>query len=262
MATPGRGGSAAPGVEHARAPAEDRLAGCEAMQIRGQQVGPTALAAMRLSYAQALQADGLEVARGRRTLPRIGRGASTSSTWRMVSVGVSARNGGLPASTSYRIAPSAYTSTAGASDVAEPRACSGASSSACRRARPVAVSPATSTRRARPKSVMRGVAVGRQQHVGRLQVAVDDALPVGVLGGQCQHRDECGRLLDRHQPIGPLRQARPVDQFHRVVRAPGEVADLVDRHDVGMLQLRRQLRLALETAAVPAAWRTGRRASS
>jgi hypothetical protein len=94
------------------------------------------------------------------------------------------------------------------------------------------------------------LAVGAEQHVRRREVAVDDALTVG-------ERDRLGRRDHRRQEREPLDQGRrlvdrraqraAVDHAHRVERrAVGPPADLVDRHDAGVLQAGREPRLALE----------------
>ena len=85
------------------------------------------------------------------------------------------------------------------------------------------------------------------QDVGRLEVAVQDAPLVGVV-----HR--LGRL--GHQPrrgprvvavaVEPAGQAAAGDQLHAEVALAVVLADLVDRHDVGVVQRRDRLGLVLE----------------
>ena len=93
-----------------------------------------------------------------------------------------------------------------------------------------------------------GGAVGGQEDVTRLQVAVDDPAVVGRLDGLSQRGDE------RRGPAGgegsdrkPLGETSPFDELHREVRSPVVVADVVDLHDVGVSQARGGLGLALES---------------
>jgi hypothetical protein len=96
-----------------------------------------------------------------------------------------------------------------------------------------------------------GPAVGRDDDVGRLEVAVNDAVPVRVdegvgnleavtddrLGGETAVRDQ-------------LRQRLAVDELHRDERSPVRRADLVDRADVRMVERRGGARLSQEAGLV------------
>src|SRR5262249_25285285 len=87
----------------------------------------------------------------------------------------------------------------------------------------------------------------RQQHVRRLQVPVDHAALVGVLHRPRQRLDQLGRLARRRRAGGKaVVQAAALHVGHREVRRPLVLADLVDRHDVRVVQLRRRLGLAAE----------------
>jgi hypothetical protein len=101
---------------------------------------------------------------------------------------------------------------------------------------------------ARPKSVILGGARGRQEHVRRLQVAVDDAALVGVVDRLGQHRNDLGRGLCRlRSPRRRLGQAAAVHELQREERQAVVRADLVHLHDVGVLEAGHCLRLGPET---------------
>ena len=86
--------------------------------------------------------------------------------------------------------------------------------------------------------------LGINEHVGGLQVAVQDAALVGVVHGP-DHVDHALDLRARIAP-GVLRQRGPLDELHRVVLLAFMLADLVDRHDVGMVEVGRRLGLGAE----------------
>ena len=94
-----------------------------------------------------------------------------------------------------------------------------------------------------------GAAVARDDDVGRLDVAMDDAVRVRDGKGRC---DLDGIIQSRGNRQGPLGEQpverRAVHQLHRDERRSGILADLVDRDDVGMVQCGRRLRLANEAA--------------
>ena len=86
-----------------------------------------------------------------------------------------------------------------------------------------------------------------QKDIARLQIAVDDALHVGV--GDCfGHLLHQGRRLARfHHALGhAARQALPVHKGHREVMLPLVLADLENGHDARVIQLGRRFRLAVE----------------
>ena len=87
-----------------------------------------------------------------------------------------------------------------------------------------------------------------EQDVLRLDVAMDDALPVGV----GQRVGDLARDLQRvlHRELGLARQAVPqrlaLDVGHDVVEEAVGLARVVQRQDVGMAQVGRDLDLAQE----------------
>jgi hypothetical protein len=86
-----------------------------------------------------------------------------------------------------------------------------------------------------------------EQDVGRLEVAVDDFLLVGVLDGVGQGADQLGCLRGGLRLAGEVAiQAAPLDEFHGEVGSAQVLADLVDLHDVGVLHTCRRLRLDTE----------------
>ena len=92
-----------------------------------------------------------------------------------------------------------------------------------------------------------GRALGREQDVGRLQVAVHDPGLVRHLHGLGQRDQERGRLAGRlRRARQGLRQAAPFEELHREIRAPLVVAHIIDRDDVRVVQARHRLRFALE----------------
>ena len=86
----------------------------------------------------------------------------------------------------------------------------------------------------------------------RLQVAVQDALRVGVLDRPGDDRDEPGGLARRQRAVGAhlLRERLPADELHAEVRLPADRADLVDGDDVRVLEPRGGLGLGAEPGAV------------
>jgi hypothetical protein len=90
-------------------------------------------------------------------------------------------------------------------------------------------------------------AVGPHLHVGRLQIAVDDAL--FVRGFEC-----LGHLLrDRQRVIDPdgargdaVSERRPFDQLHDERRGSGRPFEAVDGGDVRMVEGGERLRFAIE----------------
>jgi hypothetical protein len=90
----------------------------------------------------------------------------------------------------------------------------------------------------------------RDHHVRRLEIAMDDAVAVrgvqrvGNLDGVAQ------RLRHRHGASGqPRRQRLAVEQLHHEVLDIAGAADVVERADVGMRELRDRARFALESLA-------------
>ena len=94
-----------------------------------------------------------------------------------------------------------------------------------------------------------------EQDVGGLEVAVDDALPMGDLKGVADLRQELRRLPEGERVRGQARRQRdPLDELlHEVVLAL-VVPDLVKGHDARMLQLGETAGLSEEAVQVfPAA---------
>ncbi len=88
-----------------------------------------------------------------------------------------------------------------------------------------------------------GLSFAIQQDVSGLEVAVDDAALVGVV--DCS--SECGnqpRRLLRGAPEAS--QRAPLDQLHAEIGVPLELADLVNRHDPGMVEMGRRFALGAE----------------
>ena len=87
-----------------------------------------------------------------------------------------------------------------------------------------------------------------EENVGRFQVAVNDTALVRELNGDGERGDQFRGPARVRQRTGELlREGSALDQFHREVRPPLVLADLVDRHDVRVPQRRRGLDLALES---------------
>ena len=92
-----------------------------------------------------------------------------------------------------------------------------------------------------------GRAVGREQDVGRLEIAMDDPPAVRLGDGPRQGLDQPGRPFGR--PGGAvelLRQAAPLQVFELEIGPVVVVAEAVDLDDVGMAQLRDRLGLGEE----------------
>ena len=93
-------------------------------------------------------------------------------------------------------------------------------------------------------------AVRRQEHVRRLQVAMDDA--AAVEGGQGRQDPEGHRhrVGDAHRTaVQPIGERLALEQLHRDEEAGRVLADFVDLADVGMVDARRGARLAPEAPA-------------
>ena len=86
-----------------------------------------------------------------------------------------------------------------------------------------------------------------EQDVGRLEVAVDDAALVGVVDGLGHLGHQPGRLARRQRAVGGLLgQAAALDEAHAEVVLALVLADLVDRHDVGVVEVGGRLGLDVE----------------
>ena len=82
-----------------------------------------------------------------------------------------------------------------------------------------------------------GGAVAGKQHVGGLQVTVNDAGDVSDVYSASQALGDGGTVLRglRHS-VELSSQTSTVDELHREVRPSVHLADVVDLHDIGMLQ--------------------------
>jgi len=86
-----------------------------------------------------------------------------------------------------------------------------------------------------------------EQHVDRLQVAVDDAAGVGGVHRPRQLLDDRGGVAGRERgAAGALGEGAAGDVLHRVERQPIVPADLVHRHDVLVPQAGARLRFRQE----------------
>ena len=88
---------------------------------------------------------------------------------------------------------------------------------------------------------------GLEHHVGRFDVAVHDVVRVGIVQGVGDLGSDGRRPLHR-QATGSddLLKSRAVDELHGQVAQALEVTDVVDRDDVGVFELGRDLRLTFE----------------
>ena len=90
-------------------------------------------------------------------------------------------------------------------------------------------------------------AVPRQLDVRGLQVAVDDAVLVGVLEGLRDLLRDRQRFVDGDRALGDaLVEGRALDQLHDQRARPVRFFEAVDRGDVGMVERREDVGLALE----------------
>ena len=94
----------------------------------------------------------------------------------------------------------------------------------------------------------RGLPSASSRILRRLEVAVDDAARVGVVHrlGDLPHERGRAAAAGAARRRGPSGQARPVDEAHAEVVLPVVLADLVDRHDAGMVEVGRGLGLGAE----------------
>ena len=89
------------------------------------------------------------------------------------------------------------------------------------------------------------------EDVGGLDVAVDEPPRVGRVQRTCHLRHDRDRPLGVERPFGTEQPAQvgPVDVAHRDEERPLGLAGVVDGHDVGMVEARREPRLPNEAVA-------------
>ena len=91
------------------------------------------------------------------------------------------------------------------------------------------------------------LARGRYLHVGRFQVAMDDALLVGLFETAGDLARDVARFLDRQgAPFNDRREVLALAQLHHQADLPFGALDAVDGGDVRVLQRGQGLGLALE----------------
>ena len=110
---------------------------------------------------------------------------------------------------------------------------------------PLAVRPLSPpTFLASPKSVTLGCPALVEKHVGRLQVAMNDAARMGIGDGLGRCPSQLGGFAWRQRSVADaIRQAGPVDVAHRKKVLPMSLANFVDRHDAGVVEIGRRLGL-------------------
>ncbi len=90
--------------------------------------------------------------------------------------------------------------------------------------------------------VERRLGQAAQEDIRRFQVPVEDAPLVGIVHRAGDRRYQLRRGAGiGHEAPGMRREIAAVDQLHAEVMMPLVLADLVDRDDVGMVQMRRGL---------------------
>ena len=92
------------------------------------------------------------------------------------------------------------------------------------------------------------LAVASDEDVGRLDVAVHHAARVGRGESERDGDRRVDRTVGADAPLGAehLGEAAPVDVLHDDVVGAGRLAPVVDAHDVGVVEVRRGLRLTPE----------------
>ena len=105
--------------------------------------------------------------------------------------------------------------------------------------------------RGRGIAQVRVLIAGRQQNVGRLEIAMDDVRLMGDVHGPGQAAHHLGRVAGRQRPtVQLLRQAAPLAIFEGKVGQTVVLADLVDLHDVRMMEPGHGLGLGQKTGAI------------
>ncbi len=95
------------------------------------------------------------------------------------------------------------------------------------------------------------IAVPVEQDVGRLQVTVDHAAPVGILDGVGNAPSQPGGLSGRQRSVGQaLGEAMSVDKTHRKVMLPLVLSHLENRDDPRMVKVGGSLGLGVEALDV------------
>jgi hypothetical protein len=99
--------------------------------------------------------------------------------------------------------------------------------------------PAASTRAARQSKVGQvDPAVAIKHHIGRFDVAVDDAPAVGIVECAGNLFNQPDRLIERQRAafVDDLLQRAPIDELHRNIVQTLSLVHHIDRNDVGMLE--------------------------
>ena len=96
-----------------------------------------------------------------------------------------------------------------------------------------------------------GIAVPVEQDVRGLQVAVEESLAVRMVDGAGHDRDQPrGGAGIVAEPLGLPRQAAAIHELHAEERPIFVLAHLIDRHDVRVIQVGRELGLAEESLSL------------
>jgi hypothetical protein len=109
-------------------------------------------------------------------------------------------------------------------------------------------------RRGDPEVEHLHLALGGQEDVARLDVAVDDPRAVGRLERVGDRRHDPGRLARRHRAgaVDPSGQALALQQLHDQVRPPVVLAKVKHPGDVGVVEPGRRPRLPAQPLGGPA----------
>ena len=98
-----------------------------------------------------------------------------------------------------------------------------------------------------PEVEQLGLVSGGEEHVGRLQIAVDDVAGVGRAQGIGNLNADLHHALRAQRAVGHhFAQAAALEQLHHHERTAAGLADVVDGADVGVIERRGGLRLPPE----------------
>ncbi len=113
----------------------------------------------------------------------------------------------------------------------------------------MAAPAASISRAAMPKSATYPLPSSSNEHVGRLQIAMDHAPPVGMVERRADLTEKAQGGLDVPRPsIQRIAQAPTTQPAGHQICAIGLAPEVVERHDVGVLQLGDDVGLGLEAA--------------